>query len=122
MTTQFSPHTIQRFKNIQRLLDQLDPEAQPQALIVPGSPEPRGSIIVFPGSFTPPTNAHLAMLRQARHFGRQHGGMAIYAAMSKRTTDKANAKRPLLVDRIILLDTVIQHHLRDTVIMRLKPG
>src|SRR5712691_9888876 len=89
-------HTIHRLKEVQSLLDQLHPEAEPRALIVPGSPEPRGNIIVFPGSFNPPTNAHLALMKQARRFGRQHGGMSVYAALSKRTTDKENVERPLL--------------------------
>ena len=61
----FSSNTIQRFKRIQVLLDQLDPQAPSQALVVPGSPEPEGKIIVFPGSFNPPTLAHLALLKQA---------------------------------------------------------
>ena len=122
MTIQFSSSTIQRFRSVQRLLDQLDLEAKPQALILPGSPQPRGGIIVFPGSFNPPTNAHLAMLKQARHFGRQHGSMFIYAAMSKRTTDKENVERPLLVDRVLLLEAVIRHHLRQTGIMLFNQG
>jgi len=122
MTTQFSLRTIRRFRTVQQLLDQLDPEAPPQALILPGSPIPKGNIIVFPGSFNPPTNAHLAMLKQARRFGRQHGGMSVYAALSKRTTDKENVERPLLVDRILLLDTVLRHHLRDIGIMLFNRG
>ena len=122
MSTQFSLHTIERLRRIQHLLDQLDSQAKPQALIVPGSPQPRGNIIVFPGSFNPPTNAHLAMLKQAWHFGSQHGGISIYAAMSKRTTDKENVERPLLVDRVLLLETVIQHHLRETGIMLFNRG
>src|SRR6266571_8078294 len=33
-----SVNTIRRLKRVQTLLDQLDPEAAPQALVVPGSP------------------------------------------------------------------------------------
>src|SRR5947209_14043804 len=112
----FSPGDIRRYRTIQGLLDQLDPDAPPQALIVPGSPAPAGNIVVFPGSFNPPTNAHLAMLRQAQRFERLRGtgpvsGVSmVYAAISKRTTDKERVERPLLVDRIALLETVLQHH------------
>src|SRR2546429_1596727 len=95
MTTQFSLRTIRRFRTVQQLPDQLDPEAPPQALILPGSPIPKGNIIVFPRSFNPPTNAHLSMLKQSRRFGRQHGGMSVYAALSMLTTDKDNVERPL---------------------------
>src|SRR5258708_28428213 len=81
----FSTYTMQRFKQVQALLDRLDPEAEPQALVVPGSPTPEGGIIVFPGSFNPPTTAHLAMLKQARHFAYLHGHMKVYAADRKST-------------------------------------
>jgi len=106
----FSNRTVQRFRRVQRLLDELDPQKQPQVRLVVGSPAPQGDIIVFPGSFNPPTTAHLAMLRQARQFGRLHGGMLVYAAMSKRTIDKETVERPLLVDRILLLETVLHNH------------
>src|SRR5579884_4330272 len=105
-----SRNTIERFKRVQTLLEQLNPEAAPQALLVPGSPIPRGNVIVFPGSFNPPTNAHLALLKQARHYGREHGGMHVYAAISKHTTDKENVQRPLLVDRVLLLEEIMQRY------------
>ena len=118
----FSSYTIQRLKRVQALLDQLDPEAPPQAVIVPGSPTPDGNIIVFPGSFNPPTTAHLALLKQARQFARSHRSAHLYAAISKRITDKETVERPLLLDRIILLDTVLRHHLRHTGIMLFNRG
>src|SRR6266480_3348592 len=118
----FSTYTIRRFKQVQSLLDQLDPQVPPQALIVPGSPTPEGKIIVFPGSFNPPTTAHLALLKQAWQFAREHGPMHIYAAISKHTTDKEYVQRPLLLDRIILLETLLRHHLRHTGIMLFNRG
>jgi nicotinamide-nucleotide adenylyltransferase len=118
----FSTYTIQRFKRVQALLDQLDPEAAPQALIVPGSPTPEGKIIVFPGSFNPPTTAHLALLKQAWQFAREQGPMHIYAAISTHITDKESVQRPLLLDRIILLETVLRHHVRHTGIMLFNRG
>lgn len=121
----FSSGDVQRFRTIQSLLDQLDPDAPPQALIVPGSPAPAGSIVVFPGSFNPPTNAHLAMLRQAQHFERLQGAgpvSVVFAAISKRTTDKERVERPLLVDRIALLEIVLQHHAPGVGIMLFNRG
>src|SRR3984893_4563864 len=123
--------TIHRLKEIQALLDQLHPESGPQALIVPGSPEPHNNIIVFPGSFNPPTNAHLALMKEARQFAHTHIFSAsagephttlLYAAMSKRTVDKENVERPLMLDRIVLLDTLIRHRFRHTGIMLFKRG
>ena len=118
----FSHRTIQRLRHTQHLLDQLDPQARPQVRLVPGSPAPQGDIVVFPGSFNPPTNAHLAMVSQAIQFGRLHGEMRVYAAMSKRTTDKETVDRPLLVDRILLLDTVLHNHAPHTGILLFNRG
>lgn len=117
----FSNRTVQRFKGVQRLLDGLDPQAMPQVRLVPGSPGPQGDTIVFPGSFNPPTTAHLAMLQQAhKKFG--HGGMRVYAAISKHTIDKETVERPLLVDRILLLDTVLHNHALHSGILLFNRG
>ncbi len=126
----FSQKTIQRFQQAQTLLDQLRPESTPQALILPGSPEPAGNIIVFPGSFNPPTNAHLAMLEEAQQFAHSpnflvaedNRGLLLYAAISKRITDKENVDRPLMLDRIILLDTLLKQRLPQTGIMLFNRG
>jgi len=120
----FSPQAIQRLKQIQSLLDQLQPQAAPQALLVPGSPQPQGTIIVFPGSFNPPTNAHLALLEQAQLYAHTHlsAPTHLYAAISKHIVDKEHVERPLLLDRILLLQTVLQHHLPDTGILLFNRG
>src|SRR5207247_10460501 len=107
----FYQKTIQRFQQAQTLLDQLRPESTPQALILPGSPEPAGNIIVFPGSFNPPTNAHLTMLEEAQQFAHSpnflvaedNRGLLLYAAISKRIIDKENVERQMMDDRIILI-------------------
>lgn len=117
-----SSYTIQRFKRIQALLDLLDPQAPSQALVVPGSPAPEGKIIVFPGSFNPPTIAHLALLKQAWQFARAHAPMRIYAALSTHITDKERVQRPLLLDRIILLEKVLRNHVRHTGIILFNRG
>ena len=104
------------------LLDQLDPQAPSQALVVPDSPTPEGKIIVFPGSFNPPTLAHIALLKQAWQFARVHGPMYIYAALSTQITDKEGVERPLLLDRINLLETVLRKHVRHTGIILFNRG
>ncbi|HXZ04683.1 MAG TPA: hypothetical protein VEH81_07605 [Ktedonobacteraceae bacterium] len=117
-----SSHTIQRFKRIQALLDQLDPQSPSRALVEPDSPVPEGKIIVFPGSFNPPTLAHLALLKQAWQFARVHGPMHVYAAISTHITDKERVQRPLLLDRIALLETVLRNHVRHTGIILFNRG
>jgi nicotinic acid mononucleotide adenylyltransferase len=125
-----SQDTIQQLKQIQALLDQLDPEAKPQALIVPGSPQPRGTIIVFPGSFNPPTIAHLALLKQAREFAlhqalpetNRSNTVLVYAAISRHIVDKEHVERPLMLDRIMLLQIILQRHLPGAGIMLFNRG
>lgn len=117
-----SAYTLQRYKRIQVLLDQLDPQAPSQVLVLHDSPKPEGKIIVFPGSFNPPTIAHLALLRQAWQFAGVHGPMYIYAALSTHITDKERVQRPSLLDRIALLETVLRNHVRHTGIMLFNRG
>jgi len=117
-----SSYTLQQYRRIQALLDQMDPAASSQALVLPGSPTPERKIIVFPGSFNPPTTAHLAMLKQAWQFAHMHDPMNVYAAISTHITDKERVQRPLLVDRITLLETVLRKHVRHTGIMLFNRG
>jgi nicotinic acid mononucleotide adenylyltransferase len=119
-----SRRTLQHLKSIQRELDQLRPDAPPQALLVPGSPrKPRATIIIFTGSFNPPTTAHLALLKQgqqyahqqepqnARQSGQSRNSISLYAAFSKVTVNKEKLERPLLLDRVLLLQQILRRRL-----------
>lgn len=118
----FSEQRLRYLRQVQSLIDQLHPEGEPEARVVPGSPEPRASVIVFTGSFNPPTTAHLAMLKAARQYARQHEPMHVYAAMSKQTVDKEGVERPLLLDRILLLQKLLRRRLPDTGILLFNRG
>ena len=122
MSMHLSQDTIEQLKHIQDLLDQLNPDTEPQALLVPGSPVPQATIIVFPGSFNPPTNAHIALLQQARVFARNYKPAYLYAAISKRTVDKEKVERPTWLDRINLLNIVLHTYLQDTGIILFNRG
>jgi len=117
-----STRTIHQLKRLQTLLDQLDLAGAPQALTVSGSPITSDAIIVFPGSFNPPTTAHLALLQQTQHYAHQNIPMQLYAAMSKLTIDKETVERPLMLDRIVLLDTLLRHHLPQVGILLFNRG
>jgi nicotinic acid mononucleotide adenylyltransferase len=117
-----SKRTIERMRKVQALLDQLDPEGQPRALVVPGSPRPRGDIIVFTGSFNPPTTAHIALMKQAQSFVRSRGPSHLYAAMSKHTVDKESVERPTQLDRIMLLQTLVRRRLSHAGVMLFNRG
>jgi nicotinamide-nucleotide adenylyltransferase len=122
MSDTINDSTIQRYLPIQQLLDQLNRRKEPSVEVVPGSPTPQGNIIVFPGSFNPPTNAHLAMLEQARVFGEQHGGALVYAALSTHITDKEQVQRPLLLERAALLQSIVSRYLRESGVLLLNRG
>jgi nicotinic acid mononucleotide adenylyltransferase len=119
---------LPRLKKIQALLKQLDPQADSQALLVPGSPEsPQGNVVVFTGSFNPPTIAHLALLKQAQRFMRdvyvpRGQQFHLYAAFSKRTIDKEGVERPLLLDRIVLLQQLLRRRLPHVGILLFNRG
>lgn len=117
-----STQSLQMMRIIQKRLNRLEPKAEPQAVLLPGSPRPHDSIIVFPGSFNPPTNAHLALLKQARLYAREHEPMYLYAAISKQTVDKEHVERPLWVDRLLLLEMLLQHRVPHTGILLFNRG
>ncbi len=124
MNIQIASHTLQRYRRIQGVLERLHPEGQPWAMVSPRSTAPRGDSIVFPGSFNPPTLAHLAMLRQARTWAiRQYGGRwHVYAALSRQIIDKEAVARMTLLDRIILLERVLGEQVRHAGILLLNRG
>ncbi|GAC1363006.1 MAG: hypothetical protein NVSMB44_19330 [Ktedonobacteraceae bacterium] len=107
-----SRYTVQQLRRVQGQLAQLRPEASAQALLVAGSPqEPRENIIVFTGAFNPPTTAHLALLKQGQHYARQYGPAHLYAAFSKVTVNKERLERPVLTDRVLLLQLLLRRRL-----------
>lgn len=123
MSTHLASHVVRRYRRIQRILDCLDPAARSYAFLAPGSVQPRKHIIVFSGSFNPPTHAHLAMLQQAQRFARQQGGSwQVYAALSKYSVDKETVERMTLLDRVALLSDVFKHQGMRTGIMLLNKG
>ena len=121
-----SPMILKRLERIQRVLDKLQPDAEPQAFVAPGSPVPHANIIVFPGSFNPPTIAHIALLKQARRFSQQtqqnDHQTYLYAAISKHIVDKEKVERPLLVDRIDLLTQVLHRRVENAGILLFNRG
>lgn len=117
-----SQNTARTLKRIQHQLNQLQTDAPPRVSVVAGSPQPRDNILVFSGSFNPPTTAHLALLKQARQFARQHEPMLVYAAFSTHTTDKEMVQRPLLLDRILLLKRLLHTRLPHAGILLFNCG
>ncbi|GCE05812.1 hypothetical protein [Dictyobacter aurantiacus] len=110
-------------RHVQRLLNQLQPDADPQVACAPGTPPPRDTVIIFTGSFNPPTVAHLALLKQGWRYARaQREPAHLYSAFSKRTVDKEGVERPLLLDRVILLQDLLRARLPRTGILLFNRG
>ena len=104
-----SQPVLQRMRPIQALLNQLKRDNTPQAALIPGSPQPHGDVIVLPGSFNPPTSAHLALLKTAHDYIRQQrSSLHLYAAFTIHTVDKETVERPLLLDRVLLLQKLLR--------------
>lgn len=124
MTIHIEPHLLQYYRHVGCLLARLQPEGEAWAVVAPKSREPRGDVIVFPGSFNPPTLAHLAMLRQARVFAERHRGgrWQVYAALSRHIVDKEAVERMTLLDRVVLLERVLADQVRHAGIMLLNRG
>lgn len=122
MSVYISRQKVQRFRRIQATLDRLDPAEEPQALTLPGSPHPRESVIIFTASFNPPTLAHLALLKEAQRYAREHEPMQVFAAMSKHIIDKEMVERPLLADRLLLLSEVLRRRLPHAGILVFNRG
>jgi nicotinic acid mononucleotide adenylyltransferase len=122
MSLYLSQRTLHHLRLIQDQLDQLHVNAPPRALLVPGSPGPERRVIVFTGSFNPPTLAHLAMLKQARYYAQAHPPMSVYAAFTKLTVDKELVEYPLLLDRIALLQWILSKRQPHSGIMLFNRG
>lgn len=124
MTIHIEPHLLQYYQHVECLLAGLQPEGEAWAVVASRLREPRGDVIVFPGSFNPPTLAHLALLRQARTFAGRHrrGNWQVYAALSRHIVDKEAVERMTLLDRVVLLERVLANHVRHAGIMLLNRG
>ena len=117
-----SSYQLKTMKKVQSLLDSLRPEEAAAALCVPGTEAPRKHVIVCTGSFNPPTNAHLALLKQGKLYAQAHANMQLYAAFSKRTVDKEGVERPLLLDRVMLMRYVLRRRLPDVGLLLFNRG
>lgn len=122
MSIYLSTRTTQHLRRVQKLLNQLQDVSEPLALIAPGSAYPRDNVIVLAGSFNPPTVAHLALLKQARRYTHLHEPMHLYAAFSRHTVDKETVERPLLLDRIVLLQDLLRRRIPEAGIMLFNRG
>ncbi len=124
MTMYINTHLLHHYKHIACLLENLHPQGEPWAVTTTRGAEPRGDVVIFPGSFNPPTLAHLAMLRSARAFAGRHDGghWRVYAALSRHIVDKEAVERMTLLDRVALLECVLARDVRHAGVVLLNRG
>jgi nicotinic acid mononucleotide adenylyltransferase len=76
----------------------------------------------MPGTFNPPTGAHIALLKETYNYIRQqHRSIRLYAAFTMHTVNKEELERPLLLDRVLLLQNVLRR-LPHTGILLINQG
>ncbi|HEV8634635.1 MAG TPA: hypothetical protein VG370_10420 [Chloroflexota bacterium] len=86
---------------MEALVDALDPAGPPEAQLArPACVD--GRIGLLPGSFNPPTDAHVALARA----GRAAGLACVYYLLSKHTVDKERVTGIPLADRLGLLTRI----------------
>ena len=90
---------------MEALVEALDPAGPPEARLV-GPACRNGRIGVLPGSFNPPTDAHVALARA----GRAAGLACVYYLLSKHTIDKERVSGVPLADRLELLLRIAAEH------------
>jgi nicotinic acid mononucleotide adenylyltransferase len=86
---------------VEGLVDRLDPTGPAEAHLVRAAGR-SGAIGLLPGSFNPPTDAHIALARA----GRAAGLGCVYYLLSKRTVDKEHVTGIPLADRLTLLNRI----------------
>jgi len=86
---------------VEALVEELDPAGPPEARLVRAA-APSGRVGLLPGSFNPPTDAHVALARA----GRAAGLRCVYYLLSKRTVDKERVTGIPLADRLDLLSGI----------------
>ncbi len=97
------PFKDARRLELRELVADMDPTAYHRVVLVcKPSGDMQGDVGILPGSFNPPTNAHVALATS----GRQAGLSCVLYLLSKRTIDKERVSGIDLADRLAVLEQV----------------
>ena len=97
-----------RLLALRRALRDVAARQEPRAVVTagpafgPGSIRPGATVALLPGSFNPPTAAHLALARA----GLEQGADAVLFSLATRTVDKEVVTGAALEDRLLLLELI----------------
>lgn len=99
---------LARLSALHSVVDALDPDGPPALHRVVPPSAPVRHLAALPGSFNPPTLAHLALTRAARRAGCE----TVVLVLSTRTIDKERPTGLLLEDRLLLLEEIARRSAR----------
>lgn len=94
---------VARLRALRRTLSDLDPTRPPALGWIVPPPEASSGLALLPGSFNPPTNAHLALAEAAR---RDAGVDWVGYLLATRTVNKEQIEGADLADRLLLLEYI----------------
>ncbi len=99
---------LPRVLALRRLVGELDPSGPPaQRIVVTPGAGLAGNVALLPGSFNPPTMAHLALAESALKTGKVD---AVCFLLATRTVNKERVEGASLADRLLLLEEITRGH------------
>ena len=108
-------YDLPRLLRIRSLLSDADPSRPPCAIQIAGAADQRPArLALLPGSFNPPTNAHVALADLAQHSGRID---QLWYLLASRTVDKERVEGATLADRLICLTELVRRRARQGVVL-----
>lgn len=105
---------VARLRSLRRTLSDLDPARPPMLRWILPPPEECRGLALLPGSFNPPTNAHLALADAAR---RVAGVGWIGYLLATRTVNKERIEGADLADRLLLLESIARDRTDEGVVV-----
>jgi nicotinic acid mononucleotide adenylyltransferase len=97
---------VTRLIRLRRLVRDLSPDAPPRAVFLTGDEQAQPRRLgLLPGSFNPPTEAHLALARSALATGSLD---RLDFLLASRTVNKERVEGTTLADRLLLLELVAE--------------
>src|SRR5947209_5713336 len=95
---------------LRRLVREMDPDSPPRARFLgTNQPSPPGRLALLPGSFNPPTNAHLGLADAVLATGRVD---RVDFLIATRTVDKERVEGMAIADRLYLLADITARRTR----------
>jgi nicotinic acid mononucleotide adenylyltransferase len=108
MTVPASFFDVDRLLRLRRIVREVDPDSPPRACFIASAHRPPSRrLVVLPGSFNPPTKAHLALANSTLATGEVD---RVDFLLASRTVNKERTEGASLADRLLLLEDLTVNH------------